>query len=215
MAIDLQSIVDTVTFGHGTVANSYIPAGAMFYNPDNPLYPYDPEKAKAMLEAEGASDISLRLMVDAGNKVEEQIGILMKDQLAKVWIDVEIEKVDPGQTWDLMFGGDYDMSISYWTNDIIDPDQKSTFSLGMDSNMDFLTRYQGEEAAELVRQGKVVLDPEKRREIYYELQAIAKDDVPWIDLYYSPFRNISRTNVHDLVQNPLGRFMIETTWVDE
>jgi peptide/nickel transport system substrate-binding protein len=215
MAIDLQSIVDAVTFGHGTVANSYIPAGAMYYNPDNPLYPYDPEKAKAMLEAEGATDISLALMIDAGNKVEEQTAILMKDQLAKVGINVEIEKVDPGQTWDLMFGGDYDMSISYWTNDIIDPDQKSTFSLGMDSNMDFLTRYQGEKAAELVAQGRVELDPDKRRDIYYQLQAIAKEDVPWIDLYYSPFRNISRTNVHDFVQSPLGKFLLETTWVDE
>jgi peptide/nickel transport system substrate-binding protein len=215
MAIDRQAIVDTVTFGYGTPANSYIPAGAMYYNPDNPMYPYDPDKAKAMLEAEGATDLSLSLMVGAGDEVEEQIGILMKDQLAKVGVDMAIEKVDPGQTWDLMVAGDYDMSISYWTNDIIDPDQKSTFSLGMDGNKDFLTRYQGEKAAALVAQGRIELDPEKRRDIYYQLQAIAKEDVPWIDLYYSPFRNISRTNVHDFVQNPLGKFLLETTSVDE
>jgi peptide/nickel transport system substrate-binding protein len=126
-----------------------------------------------------------------------------------------IQKVDPGQTWDLLVEGDYDMSISYWTNDIIDPDQKSTFSLGMDGNKNFQTRYQNEHAAELVAEGRVELDPDKRRDIYYELQAIAKEDVPWIDLYYSPYRNISRTNVHDFVQNPLGKFLLETTSVDE
>jgi peptide/nickel transport system substrate-binding protein len=187
----------------------------MYYNPENPMYPYDPKQAKAMLEAEGATDLSLALMIDAGNEVEEQTSILLKDQLGKVGVDVAIEKVDPGQTWDLMVAGDYDMSIAYWTNDIIDPDQKTTFSLGMDSNNNFLTRYKGEQAAELVAQGRVELDPDKRREIYYELQAIAKDDVPWIDLYYSPFRNISRTNVHDFFQNPLGKFLLETTSVDE
>ncbi len=31
LAIDEQAIVDTVTFGVGTVANSYIPAGALYY----------------------------------------------------------------------------------------------------------------------------------------------------------------------------------------
>jgi peptide/nickel transport system substrate-binding protein len=200
-----------VTFGHGTVANSYIPAGAMFYNPDNPLYPYDPEKAKAMLEAEGASDISLRLMVDAGNKVEEQIGILMKDQLAKVGIDVEIEKVDPGQTWDLMFGGDYDMSISYWTNDIIDPDQKTTFVLGHDANMNYMTRYKNDKVKDLVAAARVESDPAKREAMYVEIQTIAKADVHWIDLYYSPFINGCRKNVTDFYQNPLGRFFLEDT----
>jgi peptide/nickel transport system substrate-binding protein len=157
-------------------------------------------------------DLRLR---HAGDKVEEQIGVLLKDELAQVGIDLELQKVDPGQIWDMYVAGDYDMSVAYWTNDIIDPDQKSTFSLGMDSNNNFETRYKNEHAAKLVAQGRLELDPDKRRDIYYELQAIAKDDVPWIDLYYSPYRNISRTNVHDFVQSPLGKFLLETTSVDE
>ena len=67
----------------------------------------------------------------------------------------------------------------------------------MDQNLNYFTRYQNQEVADLVAQGRVELDPEKRREIYYEIQRISKDDVHWIDLYYSPFRNISRANVHD------------------
>ena len=215
MAVDVQSIVDVVTFGYGTPANSYIPAGALYYNPDNPNYPYDPEKARAMLQAEGATDVSLNVIVDAGSEVEEQIGILLKDQFSQVGVDLEIRKVDPGQIWDLYVAGDYDTSIAYWTNDIIDPDQKSTFALGMDENLNYWTRYDNQHVADLVAQGRVELDPEKRREIYYEIQRIAKDDVHWIDLYYSPFRNISRANVQDFFQNPLGRFMLETTSIEQ
>ena len=69
--------------------------------------------------------------------------------------------------------------------------------------------------ADLVAKGRVELDPDKRREIYYEVQRIAKDDVHWIDLYYSPYRNISRSNVQDFFQNPLGRFMLETTTIEQ
>lgn len=214
MATDIQSIVDVVTFGYGTPANSYIPAGALYYNKDNPSYPYDPDRAKAMLEAEGATGITLTDVVGAGNKVNEQIAVMLKDQWAQVGVNVDIQKFDTGQIWDMFVAGEYDVAAAYWTNDIIDPDQKSTFVLGMDENLNYWTRYENQKVADLVAQGRVELDPEKRREIYYEIQAIAKDDAHWIDLYYSPFRNISRSNVHDFYQNPLGRFMLETTTID-
>jgi peptide/nickel transport system substrate-binding protein len=215
MAVDVPSIVDVVTFGYGTPANSYIPAGALYYDPDNPSYPYDPEKAKAMLATEGATGIALDVIVDAGNEVEEQIGVLLKDQLGKVGVDLEIRKVDPGQTWDMYVAGDYDTAIGHWTNDIIDPDQKSTFTLGMDDNKNFWTRYENRHVADLVAQGRIELDPDKRRQIYYDIQKVAKDDLHWIDLYYSPYRNISRANVHGFFQNPLGRLMLETTTIEQ
>lgn len=211
MAIDVKSIVDVVTFGYGKPANSYIPAGALYYNADNPNYAYDPDKAKAILGAEGATGITLTNVVAAGDKVEEQIAIMLKDQLGKVGVNVDIRKVDPGQIWDMFVSGDYDVSVAYWTNDIIDPDQKSTFSVGMDENLNYYTRYKSQKVADLVAQGRVELDAEKRRDIYYEVQKIAKDDVHWIDLYYAPYRNISRSYVKDFLQNPLGRFMLEET----
>lgn len=43
---------------------------------------------------------------------------------------------------------------------------------------------------------------------------MAQGDVNWIGLYYSPFRNASRTNVDDFFQNPMGRFMLETTSIE-
>ena len=49
----------TVTFGYGQVANSYIPAGALYHYQDNLRRPYDPQKAKAMLKAAGAADLKL------------------------------------------------------------------------------------------------------------------------------------------------------------
>ena len=45
MAIDKQALVDTITFGAGTVANSIIPKGGLYHNPDNPTHAYDPEAA--------------------------------------------------------------------------------------------------------------------------------------------------------------------------
>jgi peptide/nickel transport system substrate-binding protein len=55
------------------VANSYIPAGALYHYQDNLRRPYDPQKAKAMLKAAGAADLKLNYVVNAGDEVDEQL----------------------------------------------------------------------------------------------------------------------------------------------
>lgn len=215
MAIDRQAIVDTVLFGHGAVANSFIPAGALYYNPDNKTDPYDPEGAKSLLAEAGVSDLSLKLLIAAGNSIDEQTAILVKDQLGKVGIDVAIEKQEQGQEWDSTVAGDYDLSLNYWTNDIIDPDEKATFCVyGDPDNRSYYTNYRNERVSELVDLGRREMDPAKRKDIYYEIQALATADVHWVDLYYSPFRNASRKNVEGFYQNPTGRFMLEDTSIE-
>lgn len=211
MAIDEQAIVDTVTFGVGTVANSYVPAGALYYYKDNLKRPYDPAKAKEMLEAAGAAGMTLQYNVEAGNEVDEQTAVLIQQQAAQAGININIMKIDPAAGWDELVAGNYDISVNYWTNDIIDPDQKTTFVLGHDANMNYMTRYKNDAVKELVAKARVEFDPEKREQMYIELQKTAKEDVNWIDLYYSPYRNACGKHVEAFYQNPLGRFFLEDT----
>jgi peptide/nickel transport system substrate-binding protein len=211
MAIDKKALVDTVTFGLGTIANSYVPKGALYYYADNLQRPYDPEKAKAMLAEAGASDLTLNYVVRAGDEVVEQTAVLLQQQLAKAGVTVNINKVDPSQEWDMLVAGDYDVGVNYWTNDILDPDQKTTFVVGHDSNMNYMTRYENDKVKDLVAAARLELDPAKREQMYVEIQKMAKEDVNWIDLYYSPYINVSRKNIANFYQNPLGRFFLEDT----
>jgi peptide/nickel transport system substrate-binding protein len=211
MAIDQDAIVDAVTFGFGVKANSFFPLDGMDYNKDNPNYPYDPDKAKAMLAKEGVSDLSLDFVIVSGDSAHEQIAVLVKDQLAKIGVSVNIVKMEAGQQWDALVAGDYDLGLMWWVNDIFDPDQKAKFCVyGDPENRSYYTNYKNPEVTKLVDEAAVELDPEKRKQLYFEIQRIAKDDVHWIDLYYSPFRNASLKTVTGFVQNPLGRYMLET-----
>jgi peptide/nickel transport system substrate-binding protein len=214
MAIDREAIIKLVTFGYGKAANSFLPAGMMYYDSDLEPYPYDPDKARALLEQVGATDLSLELVHEAGSKVDEQLAIMVQQQLAEIGVDIKLRKVDPAQTIPVLIDGDFELSPAYWTNDVVDPDQKTTFAMGMDSNENFFTRYQNPDVAELVAQARVEIDPDKRRELYSEIQRIALEDSVMIDLYYSPFRNISRPNVKNFVQNPLGRLMLEEVTIE-
>ena len=210
-AIDKQAIVDTVTFGVGKVARSYIPEGALYHNKDNLLRPYDPEKAKQMLKDAGAEGLTLNHVVNAGDTVDEQIAVLVQQQLAKAGVTLNIQKLDPSTTWQTEVDGNFDTAVNYWTNDIIDPDQKTTFVLGHDANMNYMTRYKNDKVKDLVAAARIESDPAKREAMYVEIQTIAKADAHWIDLYYSPFINGCRKNVTGFYQNPLGRFFLEDT----
>ena len=150
-------------------------------------------------------------MVNAGNEADEQIAVLVQKQLADVGITANLQKVDPTQSWQMLVDGDYDLSVMYWTNDILDPDQKTTFVLGHDSNENYMTRYKNDKVKDLVAAARLESDPVKRGQMYGELQKLAKQDVHWIDLYYSPYINISRSNIQNFTQNPLGRFTLEET----
>ncbi len=211
MAIDKQSIVDAVTFGIGEVAYSYIPKGSLYHYADNLQRPYDPEKAKQMLADAGASDLTLDYLVRAGDQVDEQIAVLLQQQLGQAGITVNLSKMDPSQTWDMLVAGEYDISVMYWTKDVIDPDQKTTFVLGHDSNQNYMTRYNNPEVEALVAAARVEMDEAKRETMYVDLQKMAKEDVNWIDLYYSPYRNVTQSNIEGFFQNPLGRFFLEDT----
>lgn len=211
LAIDKKAVVDAVTFGFGEVANSYIPKGALYHFADNMQRPYDPDKAKSLLDQAGASGLTLNYLVNAGNEVDEQIAVLLQQQLLKAGITVNLQKMDPSQTWDMLVAGDYDLSVMYWTNDILDPDQKTTFVLGHDSNMNYMTRYKNDKVKDLVAAARIEMDPAKREAMYTDIQKMAKDDVHWIDLYYSPYINVTRKGIENFDQNPLGRFFLEDT----
>ncbi|MDT8854714.1 ABC transporter substrate-binding protein [Paracoccaceae bacterium Fryx2] len=210
-AIDKQAIVETVTFNLGEVANSYVPRGALYHSEENGARGFDPEKARALLAESNAGPITLNYVVDAGDQTQEQIAILLQQQLAAVGVTLNLQKVDPSQTWDMLVNGDFDLGVNYWTNDILDPDQKTTFVVGHDVNLNYMTRYKNDAVKDMVAAARLEMDPAKRGAMYAEIQKLAKADTHWIDLYYSPYISVTRKGVENFGQNPLGRFYLEET----
>jgi len=210
MALDVDNITKTVTFGKATRANSPLPNSLLYYDPDLPAIPYDPDQAKQLLEEAGAMGKKLELMMVSGSAITEQIHLLMQNQLTAVGFEVTIKQVDLGTWWDLLVGGEYQAAASWWYNETPDPDLAVRWALcGTCGSDSFYTFYVNEEIDRLADEAVKEVDPQKRAELYHRIQQIALDEVAQIPLYYPPYTNAYSTAIQGLMMNPAIQWSLE------
>ena len=199
-----------MTFGYASPANTFLSFGMMHHDGDAPVPAYDPEAAKATIEAEGAAGSTIELLIQAGNRVDEQVSVLLQQQLAEVGITIDIRKVDPSQWINYLIEGDYELGTVYWTNDIIDPDQKTAFTLIGDDNRNFFSNWTSPpEVTELVKRAQVEQDFDRRGELYAGAAEDRQRQRGSLQPLQQPFRNIARSCVKGFFQSPLGRVDLE------
>lgn len=77
-AIDRQALIDNVTFGLGTIAKTYRPEGTLYYNTELTGWPYDVEKAKALLAEAGYPDgFKTSMNIVTGREQQQQYGTML------------------------------------------------------------------------------------------------------------------------------------------
>jgi dipeptide transport system substrate-binding protein len=218
MAMNKQAIIDAVFQGAGQVAKNPIPPTMWSYNDAIVDDVYDPVAAKAALEAEGVTDLSMKIwampvqrpyMPNARRAAE-----LMQEDFAKVGVTVEIVTYEWGEYLDKSMEPGRDGAVILgWTGDNGDPDNFLSVLLSCasaqpgGSNRAF---WCNEEFSALLAQAKQTSDVAERTRLYEEAQVIFKDQAPWATLDHSTQYVPMSTRVTGFVMSPLGDFTFDT-----
>jgi len=127
-AIDREALIQGLLDGRATPASCDLPAGP-FGDPTIPPTPYDPGKARDLLDLSGwelGSDgirskagqrLTLRIATTAGNKIRELTEQLMQEQFADVGIELIIDNRQSTGFWGswseggIRFQGDFDILL--------------------------------------------------------------------------------------------------------
>ena len=112
-AIDRQGLMDAVWDGQGTLIGSMVPPTDPWYEDLSSTYPYDPDKAKQLLEQAGYADgLDIGLQVPS-LPYATGAAQFITSQLKEVGINVTVTELDFPARWidQVMVRGDYDMTI--------------------------------------------------------------------------------------------------------
>lgn len=204
MCIDHDATVAAATDGRGQPIQANVPPASWAFNPDVTPYTYDVEGAKALIESSGwtlgsdgiyAKDgvrLSSEMYVRAGRPQRVAFGQLSADQLKQCGIELIVKEGDFATVLLplLSYPNNFETYLGGWSTSI-DPDDFSIFHSSKcvtkenpdDNNF---VCWQNAEADRLLEEGRVELDQAKRKDIYFQFQQIAHDDLPyyfaWSDL---------------------------------
>ena len=114
--------------------------------------------------------------------------MVIKSELAKIGIDVDIQTYELLTAYDKEDGGNSQMGQRYWTNDIIDPDEVATFAVDPKGGANAFNTYWSTRGDRAGAQGPRRARPEEARPMYEQIQKIVYDESPFLVLDYSPYR---------------------------
>ena len=183
-AIDRQAVVDAAYFGAAATSTGIIAPGLPGHREAN-LYNYDPDKARELLAAEGATNLSITL--DILNKAERLTAAqVIQANLADVGINCEIKQNDSGTFWTLgSKDGDYWDKLQLLLNRFSmepDPSWATAWFVPEQIGVWNWERFNSQEFADLHAQGLIETDPVKRDEIYKRAQDILEESGSYIFL---------------------------------
>ncbi len=209
-AVDKDGIIQSVLFGKAKPAVSSLPV-MRYHNTDLKPYPFDPEKAKALLaEAGYANGFSTSMLIPAGDVTYRSVATVIQDNLQKVGVKVELQAIEGGTQFSTTKAGNFEMSLSYATSDTIDPDQLIGFTaINPERANAFHTQWKDERVNELYDLERRTLDGPERDAQFKEMEARVHDGAPFIFLYHQQAPYAYRSNVTGFEVLPTSNYRLE------
>lgn len=211
-AVDKGYIVRVLNEGKDVIATGVIPHGVPGHDPDLTGYPYDPERARALLEqagypgGEGLEPITLFY-----NTSESQRRIMerVRMDLERIGVRIRLKSLDPPALMKSLAEGEAPLFRMAWLADYPDPDAFLTPTLHSSSGPEAgnFARYANPDLDRLIDRAREAQDAPLRAALYRKAQRLAVEDACWLLLYFYGDETLVKPTVRGLTLPALGDFL--------
>lgn len=209
-AVDKQAIIDAFYAGLAEPAKNPMPPSVQGYYDGIEAYPFDLEKAKALLAEAGfpngfemdlwAMPVSRPYMPD-GRKVAE----VLQASFAEIGVKAEIVSFEWATYLDKAAKGEAEAFLLGWTGDNGDADNFLYALLDKDAiGSNNYSYYASEELHKVLVEAQSTPDQATRNELYKKAQEIIHEDAPWVPLVHSTPLMAGKANVAEFYPHPTG-----------
>lgn len=173
--IDRQQLVDKILRGYGAIGNDHpIGRGQRYFNKDLAQIPYDPEKAKWYLKQAGLDSLDIELSAaDAAYSGAVDAAILYKEAAEPAGININVTREPNDGYWSNVWMKKPFSAVNWGGRPVEGQMFSTAYQSGAAWNDTFWSNARFDE---LLLAARAELDDAKRREMYYEMQAILNQD---------------------------------------
>jgi peptide/nickel transport system substrate-binding protein len=197
MATDRQGIIDGLRFGLGQLCTGPIVPTHWAYNPNIQPWPYDPQRALSLLREAGWSDadadgvlekdgcpFAFTMTVIADNRISEEIATVMQEAFRKLGIRMGIKALEWNVFLNRTQAKDFDACILAWRGDFVINPTAVWHSRSIEGKYNYIS-YANPEVDELIERGRLTIDRDEAKKIWYRFQEIIAEEQPYTFLYVS------------------------------
>ena len=215
-AVDREKLIRHLLKGTVVEANSVLSPLNWAHDAGTRNWSYDPRLAKQLLDEAGFRDPDndgprprFRLSFKTTNiDLRRRIAEALKEQLAQVGIELELRAYEWGTFFSDVRSGNFHLFSLAWVG-IEDPDiyYQIFHSTSVPPNGDNRGRYYNATVDRLLERGRTTIQPDRRRQIYSEVQQILAEDLPYIPLWWWKNVIVRKPNLRGFVPYPDGELI--------
>ena len=178
-------------------------------------YEFNPEKARQLLEEAGYGDgVDVGTITVSSGSYYQKCAEVLQSDLDAVGIKVEINMMESGAGMDNFRKQNYDLGLSGGNNQA----DYSAFRQRVHSESvgSYWVKIEGDKfdykkIDSLFDQGEAEMDPEKRKDIYYELNNMVMDTACWLPIFNKPQTYVWNKDLN-VVNYPVNYYVYEWSW---
>ncbi len=198
MMLNRKEILDKILLGQGEVIASLFYKFGEQVDPKIEPVPYDPAGARKLLAEAGWKDTDrdgvldkdgvpfrFELLSAAGSSTARSISLFMKEDLAKMGIEMEIRQLEWATMIKLLNERKFDAAMLAWSMGLIQDPYQLWHSSQAAEGSNFVG-FDDPRADTLIEEARQEFDDAKRNEMYREFQWIVHEEQPYTFMYSSP-----------------------------
>ncbi len=202
-AVNKQELSEGLYNGNMVPAGGVLPPVDWAYNEALKGYPYDPDRARQLLQSAGYTEdnpLSFTLMaytIPRGyNPAADRLATAIQEYWAEVGVQAEIQTAEWTQYRADRRANQFQCSLSGWQGDNGDPDN-FLYSLlaGASAGAGNTAFYDNPEVNGLLEEAQRTPDQEARKKLYQQAEQIIVDDAPWVFLGWQEHQVVARANI--------------------
>jgi peptide/nickel transport system substrate-binding protein len=214
-AIDRETLARTILDGLAPIADGPIQPLSWAYTDRITKYPFDPAKARALLDEAGWKDangdglrdrdgrpFAFTLITQAGFNIRENVAQALQHHLRQVGVDMRIELVDGTAISSRWFAGRFDAMLHWWQMPA-DPELTLFFAADRTPPAGRNINYFADATlTEVLYASDRTVDRAERTRLLQQAQMMVSDAVPEIPLYSITRLDAVPVTLHNFKGNP-------------